>query len=84
MPEKYKGNGEVKSKEKFDLKGADEIELEAGETEKLKLEFKNKAADLVEKAFKKKEKSTAKVTADAVDAAGNETVAGKFEIKVKK
>jgi parallel beta-helix repeat protein len=82
VPEKFK-DGKVKSKEKFDLKGADELELEAGDTKKLKLEFKNKAADLVEKAFKEKEKSTAKVTATATDGAGNETDE-KFEIKVKK
>lgn len=80
MP-KLKKNGKVKSTEKFDLKGAD-ADLAAGDEETLKLEFRSKAADLVKKAIKK-EKSTAKVTVTATDAAGNVSEE-KFEIKVKK
>jgi hypothetical protein len=75
-------NGKVKSKEKFDLKRAGDLQLGAGESANLKLKFKNKTVDLVKKALKKKT-SKAKVTVTALDTAGNET-AEKLTIKVKK
>ena len=76
-------NGKAKGKEKHDLKGADEIDLDAGETAKLKLELKGKTQDLVKKAQKAKETSKAKVTSTATDAAGNSSDE-LFEVKVKK
>jgi hypothetical protein len=74
--------GKVKSKKKFNLKRADEVQLGAGENAKLKLKFKKQTVDLLEKALRKK-KSTAKVTVTATDAAGNETREN-FAVKVKK
>ena len=71
-----------KHRKKFNLLD-DSVELGAGETATLKLNFKSKVGKLVTKAFENRKKSTARVSATAADAAGNVS-ADDVKVTVKK
>jgi CSLREA domain-containing protein len=70
-------------KKRFSLRDAG-AELAAGETATLKLKLKGKARKLVGTALKQGRKSTARLTAIATDAAGNESAGQKHKVKVER
>jgi Ca2+-binding RTX toxin-like protein len=73
--------GKKDGKKKLDLK-AKTVEVEADQTETVKVKFSSKTKKLVKKALKAAFTSKAKVTAEATDAAGN-AATEKHKIKVK-
>ncbi len=82
IPEPKSGGKLASKKQKFDLKGAS-AELTAGQSATVKLKLTGKAKRLLKKVIKKRT-STAKVSAGAVDAAGNSATSTTLKIKVKK